>query len=335
MQRCLQLAQLGNGYVAPNPMVGAVLVYKDVIIGEGYHARYGEAHAEVNCLNSVKEADKHLIEQATLYVSLEPCAHHGKTPPCTDLIIKHKIPKVVIANIDTFDAVNGKGIQKLSANNIEVTTGVLADEAKLLNQHFFYAHQHKRPYITLKFAQSNDGYIGVRHQEIAISNAAAKRYTHLLRSQHQSILVGKNTVLSDNPQLTIRYGNGKNPTRIILGKASDFPNDFTIFNSDASTIFLLNEEKNNITIDKIGELLYHQNIISVLVEGGRATLQQFIDAEFWNEAHVITSNENINTMYATSERIKAPTLIGSIINKIELENNFVTIYKNPDDIFIA
>lgn len=335
MQRCLQLAQLGNGYVAPNPMVGAVLVYKDVIIGEGYHARYGEAHAEVNCLNSVKEADKHLIEQATLYVSLEPCAHHGKTPPCTDLIIKHKIPKVVIANIDTFDAVNGKGIQKLSANNIEVTTGVLADEAKLLNQHFFYAHQHKRPYITLKFAQSNDGYIGVRHQEIAISNAAAKRYTHLLRSQHQSILVGKNTVLSDNPQLTIRYGNGKNPTRIIIGKASDFPNDFTIFNSDASTIFLLNEEKNNITIDEIGELLYHQNIISVLVEGGRATLQQFIDAGFWNEAHVITSNENINTMYATSERIKTPTLIGSIINKIELENNFVTIYKNPDDIFIA
>lgn len=335
MQRCLQLAQLGNGYVAPNPMVGAVLVYKDVIIGEGYHARYGEAHAEVNCLNSVKEADKHLIEQATLYVSLEPCAHHGKTPPCTDLIIKHKIPKVVIANIDTFDAVNGKGIQKLSANNIEVTTGVLADEAKLLNQHFFYAHQHKRPYITLKFAQSNDGYIGVRHQEIAISNAAAKRYTHLLRSQHQSILVGKNTVLSDNPQLTIRYGNGKNPTRIIIGKASDFPNDFTIFNSDASTIFLLNEEKNNITIDEIGELLYHQNIISVLVEGGRATLQQFIDAGFWNKAHVITSNENINTMYATSERIKTTTLIGSIINKIELENNFVTIYKNPDDIFIA
>jgi len=204
-----------------------------------------------------------------------------------------------------------------------------------LNQHFFYAHQHKRPYITLKFAQSNDGYIGVRHQEIAISNAAAKRYTHLLRSQHQSILVGKNTVLSDNPQLTIRYGNGKNPTRIIIGKASDFPNDFTIFNSDASTIFLLNEEKNNITIDEIGELLYHQNIISVLVEGGRATLQQFIDAGFWNKAHVITSNENINTMYATSERIKTPTLIGSIINKIELENNFVTIYKNPDDIFIA
>lgn len=162
MRRCFQLAKQGESYVAPNPMVGAVLVYKDRIIGEGFHAKYGEAHAEVNCINTVKEEDKQFITQSTLYVSLEPCAHFGKTPPCADLIIKHKIPKVVIAVQDNFDAVNGKGIQRLKENNIEVISGILEHEGKELIKHFLYFHQYKRPFITLKFAQTKDGFIGIK-----------------------------------------------------------------------------------------------------------------------------------------------------------------------------
>lgn len=335
MQRCLQLAQLGNGFVAPNPMVGAVLVYNNVIIGEGYHAKYGEAHAEVNCINAVKREDKHLIEKATLYVSLEPCAHYGKTPPCVDLIIKNKIPTVVIANMDTFEKVNGAGIQKLKNYNIEVITSVLEDEGKQLNKHFFYAQQHKQPYITLKFAQSNDGFIGVQGKEISISNEATKRYTHLLRSQHQSILVGKNTVLTDNPQLNIRYANGKNPIRIVLGKANDYPNDFYIFNEDAETIFLLNNVLKKITIEDICKQLYLQNIHSVLVEGGAKTLQQFIDSNLWNEAHIITSNNAIGKLYATEKLIKAPIITGNLEQQLSLENNLISIYNNSNDIFTA
>jgi diaminohydroxyphosphoribosylaminopyrimidine deaminase/5-amino-6-(5-phosphoribosylamino)uracil reductase len=331
MRRCFQLAKLGDGYVAPNPMVGAVLVYEDHIIGEGFHQRYGEAHAEVNCINSVKEGDKHLISKSTLYVSLEPCAHFGKTPPCADLIIQHKIPKVVISVEDNFHLVNGKGIQRLRDNNIEVITGILEEEGKDLLKHFLYFHQSQKPYITLKFAQTKDGYIGINGTEIAISNALSKRYVHKLRTQHQGILVGKNTVLTDNPQLTSRHWRGNNPIRIIIGKEADFPKDYHIFNNEAETIFLSEVNSKQYTVSSILEKLYQQNIISVLVEGGATVLQKFIDSNAWNEAHIITS-EYLCNHYSTdknsSNYIKSPIITGIQQDYFSLDNNNILILTN-------
>jgi diaminohydroxyphosphoribosylaminopyrimidine deaminase/5-amino-6-(5-phosphoribosylamino)uracil reductase len=335
MKRCFQLAQLGNGFVAPNPMVGAVLVYNDTIIGEGYHVKYGEAHAEVNCINAVKDSDKHLIAASTLYVSLEPCAHFGKTPPCADLIIKHKIPKVVISVKDNFDLVNGKGIQRLKDNNVDVITGILEDEGIALLKHFIYFHKHKQPYITLKFAQSKDNFIGIKGKEISISNVLSKRYVHKLRTEHQAILVGKNTVLSDNPLLTARHWNGKNPIRIILGKENDFNKDLNIFNDDAETIFMLTAEYLHLSIEQLLQNCYQKNIISILIEGGANVLQQFIDANAWNEVHVITSNNYLqkNTSLDTNKLIKAPIITGSLEQTVTLEDNYIQILKNTNVIF--
>ena len=294
MRRCFQLAKLGESYVAPNPMVGAVLVYNDRIIGEGFHAKYGEAHAEVNCINSVKEEDKELIAKSTLYVSLEPCAHFGKTPPCADLIIQYKIPKVVIAVQDNFDAVNGKGIQRLRENNVEVVTGILEDEGKELIKHFIYFHQYNKPFITLKFAQTKDGFLGIKNEEIKISNDLSKRYVHRLRAEHQAILVGKNTVLTDNPKLNVRHWQGENPIRIVLGNENEIPENYNIFNNEVATFFFHSIDHQPSTINTILHQLYQKNIISVLVEGGANVLQQFIDANAWNEAVVITSDEVIS-----------------------------------------
>lgn len=338
MHRCFELAKKGESYVAPNPMVGAVLVHNDIIIGEGYHECYGEAHAEVNCLKSVAEENKHLITDSTLYVSLEPCAHHGKTPPCVDLIIKHKIPKVVIAVQDNFDLVNGKGIQKLKENKIEVITGILEEEGKELIKHFLHFHQYKKPYVTLKFAQTKDGFIGIKHFEIKISNELSKRYTHQLRSQHQSILVGKNTVLIDNPELNVRYWKGKNPVRIILGNESDIPKDYHIFNNKAETIFLSTVDGRQLTVGEILQGLYSKNIISVFVEGGADVLQQFIESKLWNEAVIINSNTNIgelSTENSQPDYIKAPTITGDLTDTIQLEDDTIQILKNPNAVFIA
>lgn len=334
MRRCFELARLGESYVAPNPMVGAVLVYEDTIIGEGYHQRYGEAHAEVNCLNSVKEENKHLIAKSTLYVSLEPCAHFGKTPPCADLIIKHKIPKVVISVQDTFHEVNGKGIERLRANNVEVITGILEEEGKELIKQFLFYHQYKRPYVTLKFAQTKDGFLGIKDQELKISNEVSKRYVHQLRAAHQAILVGKNTVLADNPELSVRHWKGKNPVRIILGNANDIPTDFNIFNNTAATVLLLAENKQPLTIDEILTQLYNKNIISVLVEGGADVLQQFIESNLWNECHIITSDKNLiqHSALSIQHYIKAPEIHGDIAKTILLENDTIQILKNTHDL---
>jgi diaminohydroxyphosphoribosylaminopyrimidine deaminase / 5-amino-6-(5-phosphoribosylamino)uracil reductase len=316
MHRCFELAKLGEGYVAPNPMVGAVLVYEGKIIGEGFHERFGDAHAEVNCLNSVAKENKHLISKSTLYVSLEPCAHYGKTPPCSDLIIEYKIPKVVISVQDNFDLVNGKGIEKLKANNIEVICGILEEEGKALIKHFLFFHQFKRPYVTLKYAQTKDAYLGIKHQEVAISNSLSKRYTHQLRAAHQGILVGKNTVLTDNPELNVRYWIGKNPIRIILGNKIDFPENFNIFNTTAETIFLSTAENKPLTIDNI--------------------LEQFIKSGLWNEAHVISSDEQIcrkQSSFNKKDLIKAPEIQGEIIQTLQSENDTIQILKNPDVLF--
>lgn len=328
MRRCFELAKLGESYAAPNPMVGAVLVYEDTIIGEGYHERYGEAHAEVNCLNSVSHENQHLIPLSTLYVSLEPCAHYGKTPPCADLIIKHKIPRVVISVQDNFDLVNGKGIKRLKENNIEVITGVLEKEGKELIKHFLYFHQYKRPYITLKFAQSEDKFLGIKNQEISISNELSKRYVHQLRAAHQAILVGKNTVLTDNPALTVRHAAGKNPIRIIVGKSSDIPEDYLVFNDAAETIFLPTANNQYSTIKEILHQIAAKNIISVLVEGGADILQQFTDSNLWNEAYIITSDEALTDKYPHADFIKAPVLKGEIVNTTKLVNNTIHHLKN-------
>lgn len=306
MSRCIQLAGMGAGNVAPNPMVGAVLVYEDRIIGEGYHKKYGEAHAEVNCINSVEEKDKSLIEKSTIYVSLEPCSHYGKTPPCADLIIKNNIPKVIIGTKDIYKEVAGAGIEKLKNAGIEVVTGVLENECIDLNKRFFTFHQKQRPYIILKWAQSANGKIGSNNGErIFISNDYSNLLVHKWRSEETAILVGTNTALKDNPSLTTRLWKGKNPVRIVIDKNLKLPHELKIFSKAANTI-IFNSLKNTIEetveyiklenknfLEEMLSALYKLNIQSVLVEGGAKTLQSFIDAGLWDETRVITNEEMI------------------------------------------
>ena len=321
MSRCIQLAELGAGNVAPNPMVGAVLVYDDKIIGDGYHKKYGEAHAEVNCINSVEEKNKHLIEKSTIYVSLEPCAHYGKTPPCADLIIKNNIPKVVIGTKDIYKEVAGAGIEKLKNAGIEVLTGVLENECIDLNKRFFTFHQKQRPFIILKWAQSSNRKIGSERERILISNDYSNRLVHRWRSEEAAILVGTNTALKDDPLLTTRLWKGKNPIRIVIDKNLKLPHELKIFSKTTNTI-IFNSLKNTIEenveyiklenknlLEEILRTLYKLNIQSVLVEGGAKTLQSFIDAGLWDEARVITNEEMIIESGIDAPEIKSFKLI--------------------------
>ncbi|MEX0636657.1 MAG: bifunctional diaminohydroxyphosphoribosylaminopyrimidine deaminase/5-amino-6-(5-phosphoribosylamino)uracil reductase RibD, partial [Ferruginibacter sp.] len=240
MNRCLQLAYLGAAHVAPNPMVGAVLVHGDTIIGEGYHQRYGEAHAEVNCFNSVSAENQSLISKSTLYVSLEPCADFGKTPPCVDLIIKYQVPHVVIACFDQFAEVNGKGIAKLRNAGIEVTENILMEEALELNKRFFTFHTRKQPWILLKWAQTSDGYVaGNNFEHLTISNAYTNRFTHQLRDIQTAIMVGFHTALHDNPSLTSRFGYKNHPVRIVIDAQLKLPATAAIF-ADSAPVIVLN-----------------------------------------------------------------------------------------------
>lgn len=302
MHRCLQLAKQGGGSVAPNPMVGAVLVYNDRIIGEGYHKQYGQAHAEVNCINSVANEDKGLISKSTLYVSLEPCAHHGKTPPCADLIVANKIPHVIIACKDEFAAVNGKGIAMLEAKGVNVVVGVLEKDAMALNKRFFTYHKKKRPYIILKWAQSNDNKIAAFTDErMLISNPLSDQLVHKWRSEEAAILVGTNTAKKDNPYLTTRLWPGKNPVRIVIDNDLQLPVSLHLFDKSTKTIVFntVKEEEGEmlsyyrIHRDKIVvqvlEKLYTLELQSVIIEGGAKLIQSFIDAGMWDEARVITN----------------------------------------------
>ncbi|MBS1567431.1 MAG: bifunctional diaminohydroxyphosphoribosylaminopyrimidine deaminase/5-amino-6-(5-phosphoribosylamino)uracil reductase RibD, partial [Bacteroidetes bacterium] len=254
MQRCIELARLGAGSVAPNPMVGSVLVHGDRIIGEGYHQLYGKAHAEVNCINSVRPEDQHLIPQSTIYVSLEPCAHYGKTPPCADLIISRQIPEVVIGCRDPFKEVDGKGIEKLQAAGVKTTVAVLEDECRDLNKRFFTFHTQHRPYIILKWAQTADGRIGNEdHSRLLISNELSNRLVHRWRSEEAAILAGTNTVLFDNPALTTRLWEGASPVRLIADMDLRLPSGLRVFDGQSRTIVFntrMHEEK--------GNLLYYQ-----------------------------------------------------------------------------
>jgi diaminohydroxyphosphoribosylaminopyrimidine deaminase/5-amino-6-(5-phosphoribosylamino)uracil reductase len=322
MQRCVELARKGAGSVAPNPMVGAVLVHNGEIIGEGWHQQYGEAHAEVNCLGqAVQNGQTDKFQQSTLYVSLEPCAHFGKTPPCSDLIIKQKIPKVVIGCRDPFKEVDGKGIEKLKAAGVEVIVDVLKDECIDLNKRFFTFHQQHRPYVILKWAQTKNGMIASKSSErLLISNEMTNRLVHQWRSEEASILVGTNTALLDDPQLTNRYWPGKQPVRLVLDKQLRLPNTLKLFNDDARTIIfnsIKSSEEGNVQYDQLPtrsdtvpallNALYHLNINSVIVEGGAQLLQSFIAAGLWDETRIIT-----NEQLTVEDGLSAPQLIYAV-----------------------
>lgn len=337
MQRCLELAQLGAGHVAPNPMVGAVLVHEGLIIGEGYHQQYGQAHAEVNCIASVKKENEHLIPHCTIYVSLEPCAHYGKTPPCADLIIKHKIPRVVIGCRDPFKQVDGKGIEKLEKAGIEVITGVLEKECRELNRRFFTWHTKHRPFIILKWAQTANNMIAADGKErLLISNEYTNRLVHRWRSEEAGILIGPNTALSDNPELTTRLWKGPSPVRMVIDMDLRLPSTLKLFDGKSRTIVfngIKQEEqgaikyyrliKNEELVPQLIKAIHALNIQSVIVEGGARLLQSFIDAKAWDEIRKIT-----NPGLTVSPGIAAPVITGAIkINESECQEDVVEMFR--------
>lgn len=299
MQRCLELAAKGAGKVAPNPMVGAVLVYQDRIIGEGWHEQYGQAHAEVNCIHSVKEEDRCFIKNSVLYVSLEPCAHYGKTPPCADLIITHQIPEVYVGCSDSYKEVAGRGIARLRAAGVKVVTCVLEQACRWGNRRFFTRQEYNRPYIILKWAQSADGYIAPpRGQRVMLSHPAAQKMVHQMRSEESAILVGYQTAILDNPELNNRLWTGPSPTRMVIDPQLHLPQSLKLFQPPGKTIifnYLREKEQGHLQWKKIlpGASLAREvvpqctHITSLLVEGGRKTLQDFIDSGLWDEAFLI------------------------------------------------
>lgn len=337
MQRCLQLALLGEGNVAPNPMVGSVLVYEGRIIGEGYHARYGMAHAEVHCINSVSEEDKILLSRSTLYVSLEPCAHYGKTPPCADLIIANNIPKVVVGCRDPFVQVAGKGIEKLRRSGIEVTVGVLESACMALNKRFFLFHTLHRPYIHLKWAETLNRKVGSsRPERLLISSAFTNRVVHKWRMEEMAILVGTNTVNADDPELTNRLWPGGSPVRLVIDRELKLPEHAKVLNHGPLTL-VFNLQKHTLPLEKLSVTdlrdvktgfyqvtadvsLVHQilnacyqfSIHSILVEGGSYLLQSFIDEAVWDEATVITNEQML-----AEGGLPAPTLKGAQLERTD------------------
>lgn len=313
MRRAFELAQLGAGQVAPNPLVGCVIVHDHQIIGEGWHQQYGQAHAEVNAIQSVSNQD--LLRESTLYVNLEPCAHFGKTPPCSLLIIEKNIKKVVIANVDPYEEVAGKGIERLRNAGCEVVTGVLEAEGRWLNRRFFTFQEKKRPYIILKWAQSADGFMApAKKGSYWISSPASKRLLHQWRSEEAGILVGAKTVIEDNPSLTTRLVDGNHPHRLILERKPFISKKYQVFNSDALTSSieyggtdLANE------LDRVLNEIFELKLQSILVEGGRNTLEAFIKHGKWDEARVFTSDNplmeglpapEINSQFHLQQHIK-------------------------------
>jgi diaminohydroxyphosphoribosylaminopyrimidine deaminase/5-amino-6-(5-phosphoribosylamino)uracil reductase len=380
MERCLELAKQGAGFVAPNPMVGAVLVHEDRIIGEGWHQQYGGPHAEVHCIGqAIQNGQTDKLNRSTLYVALEPCVHHGKTPPCTDLIIQHKIPKVVIGCRDPFKEVNGKGIEKLKAAGVEVEVGVLEKECQELNKRFFTFHTKQRPYVILKWAQTDDGFLaspnpsqggalessilesifdledspevppcgGFRGaSRLLISNEYSNRLVHKWRSEEASILVGTNTAMMDDPELTTRSWPGSSPLRLVVDMDLRLPASLKLFNGEVKTIVfnsMKQEEKKNLIyyklikdktlVSQLMTVLYELQIQSVIVEGGAILLQSFIDEGIWDEARVI-KNEKLeirNKESGIASGLKAPVL--SKVAKIYMQKIFtdkIEVYK-PND----
>lgn len=333
IQRCIELAKKAMGNTYPNPLVGSVIVHNDKIIGEGYHKKAGENHAEINAIESVK--DKILLKDSTIYVSLEPCAHYGKTPPCALKIKEVGFKRVVIGAMDSHDKVNGKGKKIITDAGIEVTSGVLEEACIDLNKRFFTYHNKKRPYIILKWAQSQDGFIDKDFQPISISNSLMSQITHQLRADEHAILVGPQTALNDNPSLTVRKTEGKNPIRILIDFDLIVPQHFNIFNHEAETIIfntIKDEVISNISFIKIKkenlisqmmDKLYEKNIQSIIVEGGAKTLQHFIDEGIWDEAIVI-KNENLFLSNGT----KAPFIDDKAHSVENFRDNIIEFFTN-------
>ena len=342
MKKCLELAMLGLEKVKKNPLVGCVIVLNNEIIAEGYHEQFGEAHAEVNAINKV--INKEILKQATLYVNLEPCSHYGKTPPCTDLIIKSKIKEVVIANVDPFSMVNGKGISILK-KHMTVTTGILEEEAFQINKQYFTNKSIKKPYIILKWAESKDGYINNLSPGITkISDNASINLSHKWRNEVDAIMVGSNTIICDNPYLTTRnILNGKNPVRVIIDTSNKTLNTNShILNNDAQTIIFnssINKQIDNISyinitqeynnresrLKNILSILFKRQINSIIIEGGAILINQFIKEEIWDEARIFSSNKILQN------GIKAPFL-EQLENSKNLKNKFK--YSGKDKLYI-
>ena len=337
IKRCIELAKNGLGTTYPNPLVGSVIVYENQIIGEGWHRKAGEPHAEVNAVNSVK--DKSLLAKSTIYVSLEPCSHFGKTPPCCDLIIAHKIPNIVIGTIDPFAKVSGNGIKKLMDAGRNVTVGILEDECNELNKRFFTFHKNKRPYVILKWAESQDGFLSPIYKEekkpVWITNQYSRQLVHKWRTEEQAILVGTQTVLDDNPKLDSRDWKGNNPVRIVLDRTGKIPNNYFVKDNQSGTI-IITEQENLQNSSKISfenaifdsnlafsvlDTLYKKDIQSVIIEGGKQTLQTFIDANLWDEARVFKgTNSFVNGT-------KAPDFKGNLVSKETILNDELLIFK--------
>jgi len=335
MRRALELAMLGQTTVPPNPMVGCVIVHQNKIIGEGWHQQYGGPHAEVNAIAAV--ADVNLLPQSRLYVTLEPCSHYGKTPPCADLLIKSGIRDVVICNTDPNPLVKGSGIRKLLDAGCQVHTGLLEAEGLELNKHFFTYHSLQRPYITLKWAETHDGFIGKKTGEpLWISNALSRKLVHKWRATQQAIMVGARTALLDNPQLNTRNWTGPDPVRIIIDKNLSLPRNLQVFDGRQPTLIynlLKNESEPNlefIKLDAEGDLLpallndlYQRQLQSLLIEGGTNLLNQFITANLWNQALVFKSNQVLK------EGIPAPSLSANFLKSIShVGNDHLFVYNN-------
>ncbi len=331
MQRVMELAKLGVGRVSPNPLVGCVIVCEGAVVGEGWHKKYGEAHAEVNAINSVK--DKELLKDSTVYVNLEPCAHTGKTPPCADLLVKHQVRKVVIANIDPNPLVSGKGIEKLKEAGIEVAIGVLENEGKNLNKRFFTFIEKQRPFIVLKWAQTQDGFIAHSNYESRrISSEFSRQLVHKWRSEEDAVLVGTKTAAHDNPTLSVRDWSGRNPTRVVIDRFLRLPSTLKLFDKTQHTIcynVIKNEEHPNLSLIRLDEVefinqlvgnLYKQKIQSLIVEGGALTMKLFIDAGLWDEARIFTSPRSFGT------GIPAALFKGDIVSEELVSNDSLKIY---------
>ncbi|PHQ28987.1 riboflavin biosynthesis protein RibD [Leeuwenhoekiella nanhaiensis] len=331
MARCLQLAKNGLGTTYPNPMVGAVVVHNNCIVGEGWHQKAGDAHAEVNAINNVNK--KELLKEATIYVSLEPCSHFGKTPPCSDLIIASGIKKVIVGSVDPFAAVAGRGIKKLLDAGCEVIVGVLEAECKDLNKRFFTFHTQKRPYIILKWAESNDGFIAPdsetrnNREPVWITNSAARQLVHKWRAEEMGILVGTNTVEADNPSLTTRYWVGKSPTRIILDRELKLKKSSTVFDGNVATLTITEkpvENKSNLNyikadfeqnlVAQLVDILYAEGLQSVIIEGGAKTLNSFIEDDLWDEARIFKGRVHFGNGVAAPHLKKATKTRTSNLN---------------------
>lgn len=345
IQRCLDLAIQGLGNVAPNPLVGCVIVHQNRIIGEGFHIRYGGAHAEVNAINSVR--DRFLLKESTLYVSLEPCAHYGKTPPCTDLILKEKIGHVVVGAVDSCGKVDGRGIEKLKNSGVKVETAILEKECRWQNRRFFTFHEKKRPYIILKWAQSSDDFMGARRNESQygqpewISNALSRQMVHKSRTCEAAILVGGRTALTDNPSLTARDWSGNQPLRIVIDKRGDLPIGLRIFDRITPTLvftplkpenlpnleFIQIDFKSEFIEQQILHHLFVRDIQSVIIEGGGATLNGFIRENLWDEAHIYRGNRFL------LDGIEAPKIKGKIIAQENFDDDLLTVLVNENAAF--